>query len=127
MTAGKTEWFIVTKDGKKGPYSSIEMKQLARRGKIASNTQVWKEGLKQPVAARRIQGLFVKTSLVAQPKLKKTEEAKQAVAASTQNGPADRKQHSAMVDSPRLASSLGPVHPMVGIGSKKNQGKCLDR
>jgi hypothetical protein len=54
----RKSWFIVQGDARRGPFSSSELKQFASEGKIERSTQVWKEGLKQPVLASRIKGLF---------------------------------------------------------------------
>jgi hypothetical protein len=54
----RKSWFIVQGDARRGPFSSSELKQFASEGKIERSTQVWKEGLKQPVPASRIKGLF---------------------------------------------------------------------
>ncbi len=57
MSSGKN-WFIVQGDSQRGPFSSSELRRLASEGKVERNTKVWKDGLKQPVAASRIKGLF---------------------------------------------------------------------
>jgi len=53
------EWFY-TRDAsnKTGPFSGLELKQLADRGEIRPDDLIWKEGMPKPVAARQVKGLF---------------------------------------------------------------------
>lgn len=57
-TLPKTVWYFSGPGGEKcGPVTAPQLRQLAREGKITSETLLWKEGLADWVPASRIKGL----------------------------------------------------------------------
>lgn len=54
-----TEWYVVAEDGaEKGPLSGEQLKALARKGEIVSETRVRRGDLRMPVPARDVAGLI---------------------------------------------------------------------
>ena len=41
-----TEWFIYREDERHGPFSSAEIRSLARTGELQPNDRLWKEGMR---------------------------------------------------------------------------------
>jgi hypothetical protein len=52
------QWYFAWGEHKFGPFTSIEMKQLADIGRLQPDDTVWKEGVETGVAASRIKNLF---------------------------------------------------------------------
>jgi hypothetical protein len=52
-------WFVLSEDGKLGPFGAERLKHLARSGELRPNDMIWREGLASPVPASRIRGLFL--------------------------------------------------------------------
>jgi hypothetical protein len=55
----KKSWHL-TKDGEKfGPYTSQELAELGKEGRIAADTMVWREGMEKWQPASKVKGLQV--------------------------------------------------------------------
>lgn len=61
------EQFYVSKDGQTslGPYTSSQIKSMARAGELSPDHTLWREGAAQRVYARQVKGLFDGTDLQA--------------------------------------------------------------
>jgi predicted Zn finger-like uncharacterized protein len=66
VTSG-TPWFVARDKVKLGPYSSAQLKELAKTGQLWPEDMVLKEGERKWVAASAIKGLFVMASKTANP------------------------------------------------------------
>ncbi len=53
-----TEWYVACSGERNGPFSSTELKSMARDGRITHADHVWKEGLSDWVGAASVTGLF---------------------------------------------------------------------
>lgn len=52
------EWFYAQGDKQQGPVTATEIKALADAGKLKPDDLVWREGMDEWIAARRVKGLF---------------------------------------------------------------------
>jgi hypothetical protein len=59
---GGDSWFYVLGDAKKGPISALQIKELLNRGEIDTETDVWREGMRewQPLRESALGGLVAK-------------------------------------------------------------------
>jgi hypothetical protein len=53
-----TEWFIYREDGRHGPFSSAEIRSLARNGGLQPSDRLWKEGMRKTRRAGKSVKLF---------------------------------------------------------------------
>lgn len=53
-----TEWYVHRNDSRLGPFTSHQLLQMVKQGTLTPNDLLWREGLKKPVRARKVQGLF---------------------------------------------------------------------
>ena len=53
------QWYYSKNGQQHGPVSSKQLKDLAASGELQPTNLVWKEGMKQWVAAGSVKGLFV--------------------------------------------------------------------
>jgi hypothetical protein len=53
-----TEWFIYREDERHGPFSSAEIRSLARTGELQPNDRLWKEGMRKKRRAGSSAKLF---------------------------------------------------------------------
>lgn len=53
-----TEWYVACNGERNGPFSSAELKSMAREGRVTHTDHVWKEGLTDWVVAASVSGLF---------------------------------------------------------------------
>lgn len=53
-----SSWFYLSAGKKHGPIDSIELRKLARTGKVLPTDSIWKEGLPDWIEAADIEGLF---------------------------------------------------------------------
>lgn len=53
-----TEWFIYREDERHGPFSSAEIRRLARNGELQPNDRLWKEGMRKKRRAGSSAKLF---------------------------------------------------------------------
>ncbi|HEY1686048.1 MAG TPA: GYF domain-containing protein [Tepidisphaeraceae bacterium] len=51
-------WFYFVDKQRFGPINSLELMKLAKSGKVAADTMLWREGLDDWVPARSVKGLF---------------------------------------------------------------------
>jgi hypothetical protein len=61
------QWFIVRDDKKYGPYTLVQMKQLATSGKLLPIDMVLEEGKSQWVPASQVEAIFPPTGITAAP------------------------------------------------------------
>ena len=50
MTESEKKWYLVTVEGRQGPYSDKEIFALAQSTEAPKNAQIWKEGMASPVS-----------------------------------------------------------------------------
>lgn len=54
----QVEWYYTDADRRYGPVNSAQLKQLAERGALGPDSLVWREGMEDWTAARKVNGLF---------------------------------------------------------------------
>jgi len=54
----QVEWYYAKENKQYGPVTPSELKQLADRGEVGPEELVWREGMEDWVAARKVKGLF---------------------------------------------------------------------
>jgi hypothetical protein len=60
-----------------GPISALDLKHLASSGQLGTSDLVWKEGMREWVAAQQVKGLFVAPAAAAPPQ--RTEQAQEFI------------------------------------------------
>ena len=53
----RSAWYIIRDGQRFGPYTTEDLKLYATEGRLAPTDLIWKEGIPEPVRARKIQGL----------------------------------------------------------------------
>lgn len=80
------QWYYTKGERKIGPVTAAELKHLAQNSELLPDDLVWREGLREWMAAKRIRGLFPENAAadsVAPPAAETAEEARQDVPASS--------------------------------------------
>jgi len=62
------EWYYAKENKQHGPVSAAELKQLADRGQLRPSDLVWREGMEEWIAAKKVKGLFEEGTPAAPPK-----------------------------------------------------------
>jgi hypothetical protein len=84
------QWYCDRESQRFGPFSSVQLKQLARDGRLRPTDLLWKEGMPQAVPARQAAGLFPGAAAETKSPGGETSSAPRPTAVATQTNPAAR-------------------------------------